>query len=431
MNDSVQVLIGAQWGDEGKGRVVDALAGGVDVIVRYQGGANAGHTVIADGRKHVFHLLPSGMLYPNRTCIIGNGVVMDPGQLKAEIEELDPKPETIGTRLVISYGAHVVMPYHKKLDILQERARKNRETGAIGTTGKGIGPCYVDKYSRIGIRAEDLVSPKLLEKKLRVNLDEKNEILKKIYGEDPFDFDELYELALQWGEIVSAYLGDSTLEIDSAIAEGKKVLFEGAQGTLLDIDHGTYPCVTSSSCVAGGATTGGALAPGRFDRVIGVAKAYCTRVGEGPFPTEESGSVGELLRQNGAEYGATTGRPRRCGWLDLVALNYAVKVNGINSIALTKLDVLSGLEEIRVCAAYEIDGEQYSAFPSSAAMIDKAKPVYRSLPAWGANISGCREFGDLPGAARDYVRFIEEAVSVKIGLIGVGPGRKDTIFKDL
>jgi adenylosuccinate synthase len=429
MNDRVSVLIGAQWGDEGKGRVVDVLAKDTDVVVRFQGGANAGHTVVVGGKKHVFHILPSGMLYPNRICVIGNGLVIDPGELKKEIAELEPKPEAIGVKLVISYAAHIVMPYHKKLDSLAEAARSASGAGLIGTTGRGIGPCYVDKHSRIGIRAEDLVSPKILEKKLRANVEEKNPILEKIYGAEKLDFNELYELATEWGKFISPYLGDSTLEIDAAVESGKSVLFEGAQGTLLDVDHGTYPFVTSSSCVSGGAAIGGALGPGRFSRVIGVVKAYCTRVGEGPFPTEEHGDVGNRLRENGAEFGATTGRPRRCGWLDLVALNYAVKVNGIDSIALTKLDVLSGMENLKVCDAYEIDGKKYSAFPNSATIIENAKPVYRDMPSWSQDISNCRRFEDLPEEARNYVRFIEDSASVSVSLIGVGPGREDTILR--
>jgi adenylosuccinate synthase len=424
----VQVLIGTQWGDEGKGRVVDVLASEADVIVRYQGGANAGHTVVAGGRKYVFHLLPSGMLYPDRVCIMGNGMVVDPEQLETELLGLDPSPETIGTKLVLSGGAHIVMPYHKKLDACAEAVRGKSSSGAaLGTTGKGIGPCYVDKYSRIGIRAEDMVSPDILAKKLRLNLEEKNPILEKIYGEPPFGFDELYEKALGWGRFVALFLGDSTLEIDSALADGKRILFEGAQATLLDIDHGTYPYVTSSSCVAGGCCTGAAVPPTRIDKVIGVVKAYCTRVGAGPFPTEKLDAVGEQLRKNGAEYGATTGRPRRCGWLDLVALNYAVKVNGLDSIALTKLDVLSGLDELKICLAYDVDGVERVSFPGSAAVLERARPVYKSLKPWSEDITGCRRVSDLPQAAREYVALIEETTSVRIGLIGVGPGREDTI----
>ncbi|MDR1472457.1 MAG: adenylosuccinate synthase [Synergistaceae bacterium] len=432
MKNRVQALVGAQWGDEGKGRVVDVLARNVDVIVRYQGGANAGHTVIADGKKHVFHLLPSGMLYPNRVCIIGNGVVIDPAQLKSEVDDLSPPPSEIGSRLVISRGAHIVMPYHKKLDVLSEAAR-SKNSSPIGTTGRGIGPCYVDKFNRVGIRAEDLASPTVLERKLRLNLEEKNPILERVYGEAPADFDEIYATAVEWGEFIAPYLGDSTFEIDSAIRGGKGVLFEGAQGTLLDVDHGTYPFVTSSSCVSGGCCIGGALGPGRIDRVIGVVKAYCTRVGEGPFPTEDRGDIGERLRRSGAEYGATTGRPRRCGWLDLVALDYSVRVNGLDVIALTKLDVLSGLDEIKVCAAYRLGGDAAGAtkiFPNSAEKLARAIPEYRTLPSWKEDISGCRRFDDLPRAARDYVGFIEESSSVKVGLIGVGPDREDTIVRD-
>lgn len=429
--NQVQVLIGAQWGDEGKGRVVDVLANEMDVVVRYQGGANAGHTIIAGGRKHVFHLLPSGVLYPNRTCVIGNGVVIDPEKLKEEIETLDPAPADIGTRLVVSYAAHIVMPYHKKLDALNERAMSRSAGGApIGTTGRGIGPCYVDKYNRVGIRAEDLVCPGILEQKLRLNLEMKNALLEKVYGEPPFDFEELYGQAVRWGDFIRPYLGDSTLELDDAFRAGRRILFEGAQGTFLDVDHGTYPFVTSSSCVAGGSCTGGAMGPGRIGRVIGVVKAYCTRVGEGPFPTEEFGEVGELLRRNGAEFGATTGRPRRCGWLDLVALHYAAKVNGLDVIALTKLDVLTGIDEIKVCVEYEVDGKRCAALPNSSAMLERARPVYRSFRGWREDISPCRSFGDLPAAAREYVGFIERETSVRVGLIGVGPGREDTILKD-
>ncbi|MDR1580463.1 MAG: adenylosuccinate synthase [Synergistaceae bacterium] len=431
MKNSVQALIGAQWGDEGKGRVVDALAGKVGVVVRYQGGANAGHTVIADGRKHVFHLLPSGMLYPNRLCVIGNGVVLEPEQLIKEINELDPKPRDIGTRLVVSRAAHVVMPYHKRLDEASEAFRKkNNPDAVIGTTGRGIGPCYVDKYNRIGIRAEDLVCAKSLEKKLRLNMAEKNPLFEKIYGEAPLDFESLYRQALEWGDFLKPYLGDSSFEIASAAERGERVLFEGAQGTLLDVDHGTYPFVTSSSCVAGGCCTGGAIGPGRIDRVIGVVKAYCSRVGEGPFPTEDRGEVGGTLRKNGGEFGATTGRPRRCGWLDMVALRYSVMVNGLDVLALTKLDVLSGMDELKVCVAYELDGNPVSVFPNSAYDLEDVKPAYESFTPWKEDISRCRSFEELPSAARDYVHYIERASGVRVGLIGVGAGREDTIYRD-
>ncbi|MDR2780217.1 MAG: adenylosuccinate synthase [Synergistaceae bacterium] len=431
MKNDVQALIGAQWGDEGKGRVVDVLAREADVVVRYQGGANAGHTVIVGGKKHVFHLLPSGMLYPNRLCVVGNGVVLDPEQFISEVNGLDPAPEKIGTRLVVSGGAHVVMPYHKRLDVLSEQARAAKPHGsAIGTTGRGIGSCYVDKYNRIGIRVEDLVRPEILENKLRMNVEEKSLILEKIYGEPGLNFGELYEKALGWGRFMAPYIGDSSIEIDSAAKNGKKILFEGAQGTLLDVDHGTYPFVTSSSCVSGGCCTGGTLSPGRFDRVIGVVKAYCTRVGEGPFPTEDHGVIGERLREKGDEYGVTTGRPRRCGWLDIVALNYAARINGLGVIALTKLDVLSGFDELKVCTEYETDGRRSDVFPNSAYVLEGVAPVYESFPSWREDISKCRTFDELPAAARDYIGFIEKSTGVPVGLIGVGPGREDTIFRN-
>lgn len=431
-NNRVQVLIGTQWGDEGKGRVVDYLAAHADAVVRYQGGANAGHTVIVDGRKHVFHLLPSGVLYPNRICVIGNGTVIDPDQLKNEIDELDPKPEAIGTRLVISGGAHIVMPYHKILDSLSESTMTNSKSGKrIGTTGRGIGPCYTDKYSRVGIRAQDLLSPSILEQKLKLNLELKNVLLQKLYDHEPVDFDELYHKALAWGDYMRPYIDDSTLVLDEAYTSGKSILFEGAQATLLDIDHGTYPFVTSSSCSAGGACIGSAFGPTRIDRVIGVVKAYCTRVGEGPFPTEDHGETGETLRKNGGEFGATTGRPRRCGWLDIVSLRYSIKVSAIDVMALTKLDVLSGLDEIKICTKYDIDGKSQTNFPNSADILEKVKPIYATMPGWHEDISSCRTFAELPKAAQDYVKYIEEAVGIPAGLIGVGPGREDTILNGI
>jgi adenylosuccinate synthase len=323
------------------------------------------------------------------------------------------------------------MPYHKRLDAASEAFRKKNDPGAvIGTTGRGIGPCYVDKYNRTGIRAEDLVCAESLEKKLRLNLAEKNPVLEKIYGEPPLEFESIYRRALEWGDFLKPYLGDSSFEIASAVERGERVLFEGAQGTLLDVDHGTYPFVTSSSCVAGGCCTGGALGPGRIDRVIGVVKAYCSRVGEGPFPTEDRGEAGETLRQKGSEFGATTGRPRRCGWLDMAALRYSVMVNGLDVLALTKLDVLSGMDELKVCVAYEIDGNPVSVFPNSAYALEKVKPVCESFKSWKEDISRCRSFDELPSAARDYVNHIEMASGVRVGLIGVGPDREDTIYRD-
>ncbi|MCW1712227.1 MULTISPECIES: adenylosuccinate synthase [Synergistaceae] len=428
MKGRTDVIVGVQWGDEGKGRVVDALAGRSGVVVRYQGGANAGHTVVVGDEKFVFHLLPSGILYPGKLCVIGNGVVIDPETLFKELDDLKKRGKPLA-RLVISHGAHVVMPYHKLLDRLAEGARS--EGSRIGTTGRGIGPCYSDKFGRVGIRAEDLVNPGILKEKLMMNIEQKNEILTKIYGAGPLESDTVYQAALEWGRRMEPMLGDAFLEIHNALETGINVLFEGAQGTLLDVDHGTYPFVTSSSPCSGGACTGAGIGPGRIDRVIGVTKAYCTRVGEGPFPTEDKGSLGELLRTKGGEFGATTGRPRRCGWNDLVAVDYAVKVNGIDGLALTKLDVLSGFEKISVCTAYEIDGKVRKIFPSSCAELAKAKPVFEELPGWKEDIGGCRRFEDLPLAAQDYIRFIEERVSAPVILIGVGQGREDTILRGI
>ncbi len=428
MKGRTDVIVGVQWGDEGKGRVVDALAGRSGVVVRYQGGANAGHTVVVGDEKFVFHLLPSGILYPGKLCVIGNGVVIDPETLFKELDDLKKRGKPLA-RLVISHGAHVVMPYHKLLDRLAEGARS--EGSRIGTTGRGIGPCYSDKFGRVGIRAEDLVNPGILKEKLMMNIEQKNEILTKIYGAGPLESDTVYEAALEWGRRMEPMLGDAFLEIHTALETGINVLFEGAQGTLLDVDHGTYPFVTSSSPCSGGACTGAGIGPGRIDRVIGVTKAYCIRVGEGPFPTEDKGSLGELLRTKGGEFGATTGRPRRCGWNDLVAVDYAVKVNGIDGLALTKLDVLSGFEKISVCTAYEIDGKVRKIFPSSCAELAKAKPVFEELPGWKEDIGGCRRFEDLPLAAQDYIRFIEERVSAPVILIGVGQGREDTILRGI
>lgn len=428
MKGHTDVVLGVQWGDEGKGRVVDVLAAKSDMVVRYQGGANAGHTVVVEDEKYVFHLLPSGILYPDKVCIIGNGVVLDPETLFEELDGLISRGKKLA-RLVISHGTHIVMPYHKQLDKLAEAARTSSEK--IGTTGRGIGPCYADKYERIGIRAEDLTRPDILAEKLKIAVKLKNEILTKIYGEKPLDFDAIYSEALKWGERIAPMLGDAFLEIDETVKSGRNVLFEGAQATLLDIDHGTYPFVTSSSPCAGGACTGAGIGPGRIDRVIGVVKAYCTRVGEGPFPTEDKGELGDTLRRNGGEYGATTGRPRRCGWGDLVAVDYAVKVNGIDGLALTKLDVLSGFEEIKICTSYDIDGKEYTHFPSSCSVLAKAKPVYKTLPGWKEDISKCRRFEELPKEAQNYVRFIEEKSGVPVVLIGVGVGREDTIQRGI
>ena len=424
----VDLLIGAQWGDEGKGRVVDTMVADVDVFVRYQGGANAGHTVIANGQKVVFHLLPSGMLYPGKLCIIGNGLVLDPEQFLEETAELYEKGQD-RARLVVSPHAHVVMPYHKVLDRAQEAARgKGRR---IGTTGRGIGPCYVDKYARVGLRVEDLLDADLLRERLVPLLEEKNRLLTRLYNEKPLPFDEVYEPAREWGKALAPYVGDVVRLLREAVDEGRHVLLEGAQAVLLDIDHGTYPYVTSSSTSAAGAFTGTGLAPRDLTRVIAVVKAYTTRVGEGPMPTEEPGETGERLRNAGEEFGATTGRPRRCGWLDMVGLRYSMTLNGVDVIALTKLDVLSGMPEIKVCAGYEYDGRRLEGFPASPHVLDEVVPIYETLPGWKGDISGCTSFDSLPREARDYVEYIEKGLGVPVKLIGVGQDRGQTINRGL
>ncbi len=429
MKGRVEAIVGAQWGDEGKGRVVDALASRVDVIVRYQGGANAGHTVIVDGEKYIFHLLPSGMLYSGKTCVIGNGVVVDPQQLLEELGDLQEKGKD-RARLVISGAAHVVMPYHKMLDGMEERLRGSARK--IGTTHRGIGPCYMDKVNRCGLRVEDLLSEDALREKLSFNLEVKNMYLTRIYEEAPMAFGEIFDQARIWGEKMAPYVGDASLTLDDALRSGSNILFEGAQGTLLDLDHGTYPFVTSSSPVAGGACVGAGLGPSVVSRVTGVVKAYCTRVGEGPFPSEDKEEAGNLLREKGGEFGATTGRPRRCGWLDLVALKYAVRVNGIHAIALTKLDVLSGFASIPVCTDYRNDAEgEGLPFRGNTVFLDSVEPVFRKMEGWKKDLGSCRSFEDLPRAARDYVNFIEEETGVPVVLVGVGPSRDQTIIRGL
>ncbi len=428
MKGRVEVIVGSQWGDEGKGRVVDALADRVEVVARYQGGANAGHTVIVGAEKFIFHLLPSGMLYTGKICVIGGGVVVDPEQLLNELAELQAKGRD-RARLVISGSAHVVMPYHKLLDEAEEGQRSSGKK--IGTTKRGIGPCYMDKINRVGIRMEDLLLPDVLRDKLAFNLESKNRMLTRMYDRRPVAFDEIYDKALGWGKCLAPYVGDASVVLAEALEAGKGILLEGAQGTLLDVDHGTYPFVTASNPVASGGCTGTGMGPRQVDRVIGVTKAYCTRVGEGPFPTEDQGEVGNFLREKGGEFGATTGRPRRCGWQDMVALRYAVRVNGMDAIALTKLDVLTGLDEIRVAVGYDIEGITTDQFPGASYRLELAKPVYRSFPGWTADISACRRFEELPQEAREYVAYLEEATGIPVVLIGVGPAREATILRGL
>jgi len=428
MKGRAEVIVGMQWGDEGKGRVVDAIMPNCDVVVRYQGGANAGHTVIVEGKKYVFHILPSGMLYSGKVCVVGNGVVVDPDRLFEELGELSLQGMD-RARLVVSGSAHVVMPYHKVLDQLEERARSKEKR--IGTTGQGIGPCYVDKFNRTGIRVYDLMHPEMLREKLDYILGLKNQIITGIYNETPMSFDTVYEKVMSWSERLSVYIGDSSSVIAKALNDGKSVLFEGAQGTMLDIDHGTYPYVTSSNPTCGGVFTGTGVGPKSIDRIIGVAKAYCTRVGEGPFPSEDQGEHGNYLREKGHEYGATTGRPRRCGWLDLVALRYAARINGTTHLALTKLDVLSGLEEIKVCVAYKYEGKKLEDYPADTWMLSQVKPVYRTFKGFNQDTSKAKSLEDLPQAARDYVKFIEDQTGLPVMMLGVGPDRKETIYREV
>ena len=425
---NVDLLVGAQWGDEGKGKVVDILGSDVDVFVRYQGGANAGHTVVVDGQKIVFHLLPSGMLYPGKLCVLGNGLVIDPEQFLNETSELYARGQD-RARLAISPHAHVVMPYHKLLDKLQEEARgKGRK---IGTTGRGIGPCYVDKYARSGLRVEDLIDPDILRERLTYILDEKNQLITKLYNQKPLPFDEIYEPAKKWGEALAPYVDDTRALLRKAADEGQHILLEGAQAALLDIDHGTYPYVTSSSTSASGAFTGTGLAPNDLTRIISVVKAYTTRVGEGPFPTEDFGDEGEKLRQNGGEFGATTGRPRRCGWLDIPALKYSMELNGANVIALTKLDVLTGMSGIKVCTSYDLNGEKITTWPTDTRTLAELKPNYEILPGWTEDITWCKKFEEMPSNAQAYVKYIEQALNVPVALIGVGPDRNQTINRGI
>lgn len=419
------VLIGAQWGDEGKGKVTDFLAEKADLVVRYQGGNNAGHTVVANGEEFKLHLIPSGILYPDKTCIIGNGVVVDPKVLLEELDYLVKRKVKTG-KLLISSNAHVIMPYHRLFDALDEEARGEHK---IGTTKRGIGPAYMDKSSRIGIRMIDLIDTEEFAAKLRRNLDEKNNILTKVYGAKPLDFDSIFKEYTGYAERIRSYVTDSSLAIDESLKAGEKVLFEGAQGTLLDLDHGTYPYVTSSHPIAGGACIGAGVGPTRINRVVGVVKAYTTRVGEGPFPTELNDAIGEQIRERGHEFGTTTGRARRCGWFDAVIARYAVRVSGISDFALMKLDVLSGLEKVKICVGYRIDDEVIYEFPQSQKIFRACEPVYEELPGWQEEITGITRFEDLPQNAQAYVKRIETLTETPVTIVAVGPGREQTIVR--
>ncbi|MBX6388343.1 MAG: adenylosuccinate synthase [Frankia sp.] len=422
------VLIGAQWGDEGKGKATDLLGGAVDYVVRYQGGNNAGHTVVIGDETYALHLIPSGVLRPDCVPVIGNGVVIDPGVLLSEMAGLEARGVATG-RLLVSANAHLIMPHHRALDRVTERYLGKAR---IGTTGRGIGPAYGDKVARTGIRVQDLLDPGILRQKLELALREKNQVLAKVYNRRKIEVDAVVEEYLGYAEKLGPHIADTSLVLDKALREGKVVLLEGSQGTLLDVDHGSYPFVTSSNPTAGGAATGAGIGPTRITRVIGIIKAYTTRVGAGPFPTELDNEVGDELRRVGGEFGVTTGRARRTGWFDAVIARYAVRVNGLTDLFLTKLDVLSGFRTIPVCVAYEIDGTRVTEMPMTQTEFHHAVPVYEELPGWEEDISKVTSFEGLPPAARDYVRALEEMSGAPISAIGVGPGRDQTlVLRDL
>jgi adenylosuccinate synthase len=421
------VVVGAQWGDEGKGKIVDLLTRYADYIVRFQGGNNAGHTLVVEGKQFIFHLIPSGILYENKKCMIGNGVVIDLEVLFAEMQELEENGLPVTPeRLMISENAHLIMPYHQALDLNQEAALKSSKK--IGTTGRGIGPCYGDKINRKGIKIGDLLDENLFRDKLKDNVEEKNFLLTKQLNSEPLSFDAIYSKFQLFVEKLAPYLGNVSVELDQARKGGKHILFEGAQGTQLDTDHGTYPFVTSSNTVAGNACTGSGFGPVHIDAVIGILKAYTTRVGSGPFPSELFDDTGEQLQKKGGEFGATTGRKRRCGWLDSIVANEAIRLNSITGFALTKLDVLSGQPTIKIATSYEADGRKYKAMPSNIRITEKVRPVYEEIPGWQEEISGARTVDDLPMQARDYVKRVEDITETPAVIISVGPARDETLL---
>lgn len=415
-------VLGAQWGDEGKGKIVDLLTPHFSVVARYQGGHNAGHTVYVSGRKFVLHLIPSGILHPGVTCVIGNGVVVDPQALFKEIGELAALGIEVGDRLLISEKAHLILPYHRELDVLSEARRGERR---IGTTSRGIGPAYEDKIGRRGIRVCDLVDTQALADEVRANVDARNQIIK----ESTLEWTPVYEELLAYGERMRRWTGDASSFLAQAMAQGRRVLFEGAQATMLDIDHGTYPYVTSSNASIGGVCTGLGVPPRAIHGVLGVAKAYTTRVGEGPLPTELFGELAERLRESGQEYGASTGRPRRCGWFDAVVIRYSARINGLAALALTKLDVLDGLDELRICTGYRIGARELSEFPADLANAGPCAPIYETLAGWKEPTRGARMFDELPANARRYVARLEEVSGVPIAIVSTGSDREETIIR--
>jgi adenylosuccinate synthase len=421
----VLVVVGAQWGDEGKGKIIDLLTERADVVARYQGGHNAGHTVVVGTDEFILHLIPSGILHKGKKCIIGNGVVVDPSALLEEMDAMARRGIKFDGRLLISKNAHLIMPYHKALDVASEKLKGNKK---IGTTGRGIGPAYADKINRKGIRMADLLDAKTFREKLACNTGEANFLLERFYDAPLVQLDQIYEEYLGYARRLRKYISDTTLFLNESIGSRKKILAEGAQGTHLDVDHGTYPFVTSSSPTAGGACTGLGIGPNTITEVMGIVKAYTTRVGSGPFPTEQENKLGELLRARGKEYGATTGRPRRCGWADTLIIRHAVRVNGMTSAAITKLDVLDALDEIKICVGYKYKGKLYDEMPSELTVLEKGTPQYITMPGWKENTVGIRKYSDLPKKARAYVEKLCKLCGVKPAIISTGARRDETII---
>lgn len=420
------VIVGAQWGDEGKGKIIDILAEGADYIVRFQGGNNAGHTVVIDGEEFIFHLIPSGILHKGKICVIGNGVVIDPKSLLDEISYVRSKGIKVDGNLFISDEAHVIFPYHNMLDSLKEAASKK---GKLGTTKRGIGPCYADKVSRRGIRIQELFDKKQFKEKLKLNIEEKNKQFRALYNFGGFSFNKIYNDYIGFGRQIKKYAANTSLLLNKAIKDKKRILFEGAQGALLDIDHGTYPYVTSSNATAGGACTGSGVGPNRIDKVIGVVKAYTTRVGEGPFPTQFGPALMEIIRKKGREYGATTGRPRRCGWFDAVIGRYSVMINGIDELVVTKLDVLDDLDKIKVCVGYKYKGKIYKEFPTNMSIVENCEPVYEAHDGWKTDTSAAGGFKGLPQNAKRYINRLEALLGARVSMISTGSERKQLIKK--
>ena len=420
------VVVGTQWGDEGKGKVVDLLTAKSDIVVRFQGGNNAGHTLVVDQNKFIFHLIPSGILYEDKKCVIGNGVVVDPQVLLEEIEKLRASGSHVTPkRLSLSDKAHIIMPYHKALDLAREAAKGNHK---LGTTGRGIGPCYEDKVARTGVRAVDLTEPDTLEEKISANLEEKNFYLTKFLKAEPLEMQPILDNYLLMAERLKPFITDVSLELAEALKANAKILFEGAQGAHLDIDHGTYPYVTSSNPLSGTACAGAGVGPNQLHHVLGIVKAYITRVGAGPFVTELKDETGSYIQERGKEFGSTTGRRRRCGWLDLVVVKDSARLNGLSSLAITKLDVITGLEKLKICVGYELEGKQINHRPASLKKMSLCKPIYKEMPGWKEDISHMRALNQLPVQARAYLKTIEEVTGVPVSIISVGPGREETIM---